>query len=384
VLSLPSIIASPIAGVLADSFNRRTLLTIINFFRLVLTLLVLVTFNLPGLLIILAFFLTMATQFFMPTEQASVPEVVPADKLLQANSFFTFSLYSSFLVGFAGAGPLLEYGGTKSALLVIAGLFLVAAILNKALPSLAGHIKGDKKTVLEKLQLSHIWQCLIEGIHYIKDQKILLTIILQVAFIFAVERAIIALVPAFAQDLLGFSIAEISFFMITPLAIGTVLGVILINKLKYKYPQNKLILMGLIIDAIVLLLLPLYPEFDRLANLLFYFNLGDGVALVSYIAILSLASGLADVIIIVSAQTFIQQNVKTEIRGRVFASLMLMMNLLGIPLVLLISGLADIINITVTMVSFGLATLLVSVWGWWAYNKSKTQKTALNDAIDTC
>lgn len=369
VLSLPSILVSPIAGVLADSFNRRTLLTTINFFRLALTLLVLVAFDLHGILIILAFFLTMASQFFTPTEQASMPDMVPPEKLLQANSFFTFSLYSSFLVGFAGAGPLLQYAGILPALLVIAGMFLVAAILNKSLPSLGQHIKGDKKTVSEKLQISHIWHRLVEGIYYIKNQKILMIIILQVAFIFAVERAVIALIPAFAQDLLGFSIAEISFFMITPLAIGTILGVFLINYLKYKHPQTKLILIGLIIDAVVLLLLPLYPQLDKLTNLLFYLNLGNGLALVIYIGLLSVASGLADVMIIVSAQTFIQQNVKSEIRGRVFASLMLMMNLFGIPLVLLISGLADIVNITLTMVIFGLATLVVSIWGWWAHKK---------------
>jgi len=305
VLSLPSILISPIAGVLADSFNRRALLSTINFLRLIITLIVLLAYDLHGILIILAFFLTMGSQFLTPTEQASLPDLVPPDKLLQANSFFTFSLYSSFLVGFAGAGPLLQYAGILSTLLIIGGLFTVATLLDRNLPSLDQHIKINKKTVLETLHINNIWQRIKEGLYYIKNQKILLLIIIQVAFIFAIERAIIALLPAFAQDLLGFSVAEISFFMITPLAIGTILGVLLVNKLKYKYPQTKLILMGLIIDAVVLLLLPLYPELDKLTNLLFYFNLGNGVALVSYIATLSMASGLADVIIIVSAQTYI-------------------------------------------------------------------------------
>lgn len=369
LLSLPSIIVSPIAGVVADSFDRKSLLLNINIVRLIATVLILLSFKLPAVLIGLAFITTMASQFFVPVEQASIPDIVSKEKLLTANSFFTFSLYGSFLIGFAGAGPLLEFTGEFTTLVVISVLFFLAAFLDSRLPVLEGHLNGNVKSIFERLQISTLTANLKEGLSYIAKQKSLLVMISLVAFIFSVERAVIALVPALAQNILGFTISEISFYMIIPLALGTVAGVIVVNRLKTKIPLMSLIAKGLMIDAIVLFLLPMYTI---IANYIQHstFIIGSDTPLKVYIALLAFASGLADVLIIVSTQTYIQRHVDTEVRGRVFASLTTSMNLVGVPLVLIISLMADLLNILITLVSFGIATVIVSIWAWWFFKNN--------------
>ncbi len=358
VMSLPAVFLAPIAGVFADIFSRRNLLIVINIGRLLLTLLVFVSYEIPAILMVLAFFITAASQFFLPTEQSSIPDLVKKEHLMQANTFFTFSMYSSFLIGFAGAGPLIDYGGLFATIVVVSVCFLLASILNTTLPSLSGHIEDRTETIKDRLRAQRVWSYMKEGVACVRERPLLLKMIIQVAFIFSVERAVISLVPELASRFFGFSVAEISFFMIIPLALGTVGGVALVNKLKYSWTHSRIIRLGLALDAVALIALPYHKYIWSGIQ-----SLGVAVSMDLYtrIHVVSIAfvSGLADVLIIVSMQTFIQWYIGTSQRGRVFANLQTTMNVLSIPLVLVISIMADVINISFVLLGFGLATLVV-------------------------
>lgn len=375
LLSIPGIFTTQLSGIFADNFSRRKLLVAINIVRMAVTVLILISFKLPAMLILLAFFITMASQAMVPVVQSIIPDLVPKEKLMEANSLYTFSIYGALLIGFGVAGPLLQYTGQLISLITLSGMFLVATLLYKNLPDLNSRHKGAKKTILERLDVGRLKKQFFEGIHYITKNPIVLIIIGQVAFIFAVERSVVALVPSLAQNYFNFSISAISFYMIIPLAIGTIIGIGVVNHFKRRHPLYKLITVGLVLDAIVLLLFPLYNE---LAGWIFTWTglaLNNPLPLKLYAIVLSFVSGLADVLIIVSAQTFIHKHVDPEIRGRVFASLMTAMSLVGVPMVLIISLFADIVNILVTMVTFGFATLFVAYLGWKFFNKQSRAKS---------
>lgn len=378
-MSLPSIFLAPLAGVVADSFSRRKILISINLSRFIVVVMVIFALKLPVVLLLLAVAATAVSQFYTPTEQSSIPDVVPREALVQANTVFTFSLYVSLLVGYTVAGPLYEYVGAFITFIVIGGLFFIALALNQFLPKLDQHVKHKQETVRERLQLSRVKMHIKEAFQYIThERRILLVIILQVAFIFSVERAVIALVPALAQELFGISVAEISFFLITPLALGTILGAAFVNKYKHKYSLIRIIRFGLVIDAVTLLLLPLFHDLSSLVHVTTGFVVGDGAIMRIYLGAIAFTSGLADVLIVVSAQTYIQQNVSSERRGRVVASMMMMMNLFGVPLVLLITLLADIISITTVLIIFGVATWVVVFWGRQWFKKLEQQERTSN------
>ena len=91
--------------------------------------------------------------------------------------------------------------------------------------------------------------------------------------------------------------------------------------------------------------------------------------LIFYIAILAFFSGLADVAIIVSAQTMLQEATHNEKRGRVFGNLTMLMNLVGLPLVLLVGYLATYISVSKIIFVIGLATILVAFLSIWMNRK---------------
>jgi hypothetical protein len=268
-------------------------------------------------------------------------------------------------VGYAAAGPLLDYGGGLLALAVVAGLFFLAAVLNNLLPDLRGHLLSKEETLAQKLSIKRTWLMMKDGLNHLRADQLVWIVAVQVAFIFALERSVIALVPALAQDLLGFSIAQISFFMITPLGVGTVVGALVANRLKGRWRLETIIMVGLAVDALVLFLLPLYKSLSAVIFSLLRLNLGFVLLERLYVVALSFLSGLADVFIIISAQTLIQRRIASHVQGRVFANLYTLMNAVGLPLILIIALLADIINVLTVFVIFGLATLVMIAFGRW-------------------
>ncbi len=368
VLSLPSIFLSPLGGVFSDSFNRKVLLFYINIVRMILVICILFFVSYPGLLLVFAFLITSASQIFVPTEQASIPDLVDKKYIMTANSLFSFSIYMSFLLGYVGAGPLLEYTNELVTLIVVAVLFLIAAVLEQMLPDLDDHI-DQTLTVKQRLHIKSILKSLVEGVKYIYNFRTLSVIVTLVAFIFAVERSVIALVPDLLQNIMGFNIAEISFFAITPLAIGTVIGVLLVNYIKHKHHPLKIICIGLFLDAAVLFILSLVKYMGVFLSQ----EIGADTALWfrTLVSILAFISGLADVLIIVSSQTFVHFKVESATRGRVFAGFYTLMNAISIPLVLLISFFSDVLNTLFVLFIFGVFAILGSVWGFVNYTKIK-------------
>ena len=358
VLSLPAVLFAPIAGVAADSFNRKYILLAINIVRLLVTFSVFYVLHLPFVLYVLGFVITTASQFNVPTENSSIPEVIDRAQVFQANSFFTLSLYATFLVGYTLAGPFLEYFGEIPTLITIALMFFLAAVSDSVLPNLKNHLLGDKRTIREKLHYATVWQKLVEGLRYIRRDKKLLVVIMQVAFIFSIERVVIALSPSLAREVFNFSLAEISFFLITPLGVGTIIGAAVANKLKIKWPKQRIILIGILLDAIVLFLLPLFDNISDILKLFYNFDVTHAIVLRAYVVFLSAASGLADVLVIIPANSFIHETVESHTRGRVFASMYALMNGVGVVLMLLFGWLASFINLKIIFIIFSIATFI--------------------------
>ena len=92
--------------------------------------------------------------------------------------------------------------------------------------------------------------------------------------------------------------------------------------------------------------------------------------LIGYVMILAFLSGMADVAIIVSAQTMLQEETHTEKRGRVFGNLSMLMNLFGLPVILLVGYLASIYPVGRIITVFGILTFFVGIASW-IVNKKK-------------
>ncbi len=136
VHSLPVFLLSPIAGYVADRFDRRKILIITDFSRMILVLLYLLAIQSGSLV---AIFVLMALQhsvsaFFEPAKQALVPVYAKGGELLAANSLYgaTWSLTNA--LGSMLGGLTVAYFGLEFAFGLDAVTFALSGLLVLGLP----------------------------------------------------------------------------------------------------------------------------------------------------------------------------------------------------------------------------------------------------------
>jgi MFS family permease len=355
LVSLPPILFSAVGGVVADRYDRRVILLIINSTRIVISLALLPFQDETGMILIMVFLLTTLTEFFLPTEAAAIPALVPHEHLTGANSLFAFTLYSSFLIGYTAAGPVLQFGGPTIALIVVAVLYVGAALSTMGLPSLRSHLAvGDG--ILKK-GAQGIRAQLADGLVFIRTHHLLPTLILEVSLLFGIERGVIALIPVIALHTLVLTPVAVSLLLILPLALGTVLGALTANRLKRNAHPLSLVHLGVMLEAgALLLIVPCADWFVRVAG-----DLGEPLIRHMSGATAAFIAGFGNVLVVVSTQTIIQRETEDGKRGRVFGGLLTVMNLIGLPFILLLSHLGSVISLTVLFSLLGLGLLGVAM-----------------------
>lgn len=369
LVTVPPILFSSMAGVFADSLNRKAIMIISNLLRGIVVLGLISFGDSYHAILILALLVSFISVFFGPAETASIPTLTKKENLFAANTLFLFTLYASFLVGYSLAGPFLVWFGEKTYYFLVT-LFFLAALMNTLLPSLHYHVK-DKEEISKDIKKSFrtVSKKLREGLSFIRHQPLILVTVLQIAFVFSVERGVVALVPDFALNFLHLNIDQISYFLITPVALGALFGALIANRLKEKVSKRKIITIGIFVNAITLTLLPVY-QFIEKQGTDFGFSANFYWLLMGYVMILAFLSGMADVAIIVSAQTMLQEETHSEKRGRVFGNLSMLMNLIGLPVILLVGYLASVYPVGRIITVFGILTFFVAITSW-IVNKKK-------------
>lgn len=369
VVAIPPILLSAYAGVIADSFNRRTILVTSNLLRVLLVGSALVFNYSATALIIIAFLIAVVAQFFSPAEVASIPSLVKKEHLFTANSFYSFTNYATFLVGYTLAGPMLGRLGETPTFLLSATLYLIATWLVSRLPPLVDHLKKLEHAVADPFRdFGLFWQRLKKGITFIRAHRVVLFVIIQIGIVFSIERGFISLVPSFAKEVFRLSTEQISFFLILPTGVGALAGVLLVNRLKHRVPKHRLINTGMILDGLALLLIALWPGTERI--------IGQGtidldVVLRSVIVALAFLSGFADPFIIIPAQTALHELTPDEERGRVFGALYTVINFLGVIPVLLIGAIAESVSMNTIILALGSIILIAALDGIRFYRHHK-------------
>ncbi|NBW93025.1 MAG: MFS transporter [Bacteroidetes bacterium] len=126
---LPWALASPIAGILADRFNRRRLMIISDLLRAVVVLGFLVVDEPSEVMLI--YVLTAAQvvlgSVFQPAKSASVPNIVKREHLVTANTIMAATWSVLLAIGAAAGGFAVEYLGLKAVFIIDSLTYLVSA-----------------------------------------------------------------------------------------------------------------------------------------------------------------------------------------------------------------------------------------------------------------
>jgi len=215
--TLPFIIFGLYAGAVADAFDRKKMLVATISLQIVPNL-VLGILTLTGAtqvwhIYALGLVGAFVEVFNWPARAAMIPRLVPQSLLMNAMVVNTMILQTSFLVGPAIGGFLIDQGGLAIAYFASTLLFVPAAIAILSVKA-SGKIEGARRRVSFK--------SIIEGIEFIWIQRIILSLFL-LDFAVVLVGFYRPILPIFAADVFKTGAAGLGLLYAAPSA-GSLLG----------------------------------------------------------------------------------------------------------------------------------------------------------------
>ncbi|HRA47759.1 MAG TPA: MFS transporter, partial [Thermomicrobiales bacterium] len=226
--SIPSVLFGPIAGVLADRFDRRLVMATVDFVRaacMILFLIINPSWHVQTILIatyLVTFVFGTAGQMFAPAEGATIPDLVPRSQLISANAMFNLTNTASQLIGFALLGTVLvKLFGVNAVFAITLVLFLLCAGLLMTLPK----PKMTERKVHEPgtQAVERLWMDIREGLVFIFRDPYLIKAILHLSIAAMTLQMLAALGPEFVSGVLGLAPEDL-LFIVGPAATGVFVG----------------------------------------------------------------------------------------------------------------------------------------------------------------
>ena len=315
---IPGFFLAPVAGVMLDRWDRKRVMVVCDLGRAAVIGTLPFVHNVTGL-VLASLVLEIFTLLWSPAKEASVPNIVPSERLTSANSLSLAAAYGTFPVAaifFALLAQVAKWLGgidalsffktdqTALAFYMDMATFLTSAFLisTLALPDSARRAKqkanGDTG---KRVDLTQTFHELKEGWQFIFLNPVVRSVNLGLATGLIGGGMLVPLGSIFARDILGAGAAGYGIF-ITALGFGVAAGVLLLSVTQKK--------------------LPLVRMFE-----LSIFGAGGALIVSASMSSLSLAVigvfvlGICGGAVYVVGFTLLHENVDDELRGRIFSAL---------------------------------------------------------------
>jgi MFS family permease len=362
--SLPAVLFGPVAGVVADRTNKRTLMALLNVARAVAVLLFLVIrpgWHVETILIayyVVTFLFGIAGQFFAPVLGATIPLVARPQQLMSANALFNLTSTAAQLIGFAAAGPILvRVLGIDTLFLVTVVAYLIAAALVLTLPQTPVAVRAFDEVTLHPMR--RLWSDMKEGLVFILQDPALMRAIGYLTLASTTFLMVAALGPDFVTSVIGLSKEDIG-FIVAPAGFGVLAGVLIVPRVVRWLGRDWLIDVSLAIAGLMLALLAVARE-------LWGVIIPGSPSLWSVVgvaAVFAAVLGICNAFILVPAQTMLQERSHEGVRARVYATFFTISNTVAFVPIFFAAAAADIFgvrNVLLVMAAFVGALGLVGI-----------------------
>lgn len=370
---LPALILGLFAGVLVDITDRKKIIMVIDFFLSVLFFsLIFFKISLPAILLI-TFLINALAQFYAPAEASAIPIVVKKNQLLTANSIFSATLYSAFLIGFGLAGPLINHLGIDFVFGLGGMVLAVAFLLSLSFPSINTVPDAQSKRLISALhskRYSEIWKIgrseILETIRLIRGKLSVLVSIVILAGVQMGTGILAVLVPGFLEKTLQIKATDATYVLVIPLGLGIIIGGIILGRFGHKFVRRKLVARGILFSGVLALLVGTAPFISPAINYFrhprpvpFFYQL----PLAKILVVISFLLGIAVVSVLVPSQTVLQENTPEKDRGKVFAVLGVAMSGLALIPILVAGLLADLVGTAPIFIGLGVLIMIIGLLG---------------------
>lgn len=370
---VPAVIFGLFSGVLVDIIDRRKIIMFIDLFLCLLFFSLIPLKEHFSAILVITFLVNSLGQLYGPAEASAIPIIVKRSQLIIANSVFSATLYSCFLLGFGLAGPLINHLGINFVFGLGGLLLVVAFLLSLAFPSITGVIgersqklilalKKKNFSAIKEIGLGEIGQTL----KLIKGRLPILSSIIILAGVQVVIGIIAVLAPGFFEKSLHIKATDASYIVVIPLGLGIVAGGIVLGRFGDKLIKRILVSRAIIFAGLLFLLEGLSPIMSPAIR---YFRHPRTLSFItqpslsSVLIVGSFLLGIAMVSVLVPSQTVLQENTPEEDRGKVFSVLGAAMAAFSIMPILVSGLLADIFGTAPIFIAMGAAILLIGLFG---------------------
>jgi len=303
---LPALLLGPLAGAVADRLDRRINMIIGDVFRgaLYMSIPLNLAFGLVNKLTwiyVVQFLASCASLFWTPAKDASIPNLVPPDKLEEANQYSLFTTFGTAPVAGAVFGLLALVGralGSNQVNLALyfnAATFAVSALTIYALKEL------PKRQASAHISAPSVAKAIWEGWKFLGQTPVVRGLVIGMVGAFAAGGVVVGLGPSYIRNTLdGGSAGWGAVF--SAIFIGLAAGMFLGLRILRGFSRRRLFGLSIVGAGMPLILIGLIPNL---------------VIVVFLVILLGAFAGIA----YVTGYTIVGTEVDDQTRGRTFAFL---------------------------------------------------------------
>jgi predicted MFS family arabinose efflux permease len=266
-------------------------------------------------LVLMTFLESVLTQFFAPAEQAAIPQLVPGEQLLAANSIYQATSMAATVVGFALGDPILRLLQLSLGRIGIeGGEFLLLPFCYGLAAVAISRIRWKEEP--RPASRTSVWQEIGEGLQVLRERPRVRSSMVQLVLLYSLLAALYVLAISLASAIPGLGPTQFG-TLLAMSGLGLAIGAVAVAQLGQGLNRRHLAATGLGTIAWSLVLLG-----QLRGNLVFTL-------------LLCSVLGVGSALLAIPAQTTIQEETPEELRGKVFGLQNNLINVaLSLPLVL--------------------------------------------------
>ena len=199
IFILPFVIFSPIAGQIADKYEKSQLVRYTKLFEVAVMLIAAVGFffNLYEVLLFVLFLMGTQSTLFGPVKYSMIPDLVEEEKLVQGNAYVELGTFLAILIGTIAGGLVVSLESATNILCVgLLGLAFVGYLTSRKLPSVPVAAPELNLSYNPLPTISNLWRLLRENVAIFNS-------VLAISWFWFIGAGVLSLLPAYCQKYLG-------------------------------------------------------------------------------------------------------------------------------------------------------------------------------------
>jgi MFS family permease len=362
---LPIIIFGVFSGVLVDRWSKRRLLILTNVGRTVTA--IAFFFALDHFVALYAITVVFASlsQLFTTSNAASIPFMVSRKQLISANSLFSGGFTLAQIMGLIILSPLILRTAGPDALFASAAVaFAFASVLTRFLPPIGRDGEEEQEgTFPGREELRGALSEFAVAMRTLRADSISTLAMAHIATSSTVVLLFAILVPRYMQAILDRPLED-AVAVFAPVAIGALIGLRAVPWIVARLGKTKAVVLGLFTLSLCLAVFGMVETIAAGLERTEQFNpfgtervFGQSILMAITIAFAG-PMGFGYALLNAPAQTILHERTPVEMRGRVFASQMVLANGVALTPLVVAGGIADVYGVSQVVLALSLLLAL--------------------------